>query len=121
MKKILSKVLAGALAAACCFGLTACESLEIVGEPTLTVIQEDDGEYTAIVEGYAKNSAESYLYYSQAYVHFYNADKKEISSRDLYYADINRIGAGETWHFYVKVENLPEEPVSIEVYAGEDW
>ena len=47
MKKILSKTLAGVLAAACCFGLTACAGdLEIVGQPALTVTQEADGEYT---------------------------------------------------------------------------
>ena len=58
---------------------------------------------------------------SEVSIHFYDANGKEISPNMRSYADIQRIGAGETWHFYVKTENLPKEPVTMEVIAYEDW
>ena len=125
MKRILAKCLAAALMILCCFSLSACEELafadiQLVGEPTWTVMQEEDGEYTAIVEGYAKNYSNKAAYRSEATVDYFDINGEKIEENKFFYSDIDRIDIGETWHFYIKTENLPTAPASIKVFVYED-
>ena len=122
MKRLWAKTLGVVLVALNVIALTACEEkLELVGEPTITVIREDDGEYTAIVQGYTQNVYGDILYRSEATAHFYDSNGKEIASKAHWSSDIMRIGVDDVWRFYIKAENLPQEPVTFEVNTYEDW
>ena len=116
-----------------CMSFSSCESvlefidnilfaeIELIAEPTLTVIQEEDGEYTAIVEGFAKNVSGRVAMRSEAVARYYDLDGNEIV-RDGYrfVVDVDRIGEGEVWRFYIKTKNLPAEPIMVYVYVFED-
>ncbi|MBR2646717.1 MAG: FxLYD domain-containing protein [Clostridia bacterium] len=122
MKRLWTKTLAFLVVALSVVGFSACEEkLALVGEPTMTVVREDDGEYTAIVEGYAKNTFGSLVYRSEATADFYDAKGKTISRNAHLCDSIMQIGKDDVWHFCIIAENLPEEPAKVEVLVYEDW
>ena len=136
MKKILSKVLAGVLALSVCFLFSSCDKIanaigedlekllfcdiRIEGEPTMTVIEEEDGEYTIIVEGYAKNYSDKMAYRCEAVADFYDENGEFLEFDWRFVDDIDRIDKGEIWRFYIVRENVPIKPADFRVIAFED-
>ena len=132
MKKLLTKFFAGVLLLSACFSFSSCKvgeaigekvdkllfcDIRIEGEPIMTVIEEEDGEYTVIVEGYAKNYSDEMAHDSEAYAYFYGENGEELETA---YTRVGRIDKEEVWRFYIKAENLSVKPVDFKVSAYED-
>ena len=136
MKRILAKCLAAALIVLSCFSFSSCKlgeaignglekllfcDIRLEGEPTMTVIEEEDGEYTIIVEGYAKNHSDKMAYRCEAVADFYDEKGEFLEFKWRFVDDIGRIDQGEIWRFYIARENVPVRPTDFRVIVFEDW
>ena len=136
MKKRTTKLLAGVLALSGCLGLSACElvdkglqevtdvlfcDIRLEGEPTWKLLEEADGEYTIIIEGYAKNYSDRTATRSEAVADLYDENGEGLDLNRRLVSDIDRIGEGEVWHFYIVEENFPAKPASFQVKVFEDF
>ena len=128
MRKIVTKIVAVVLVLFGCCLFSSCEKVKhrffcdirLEENPTWSILEEEDGEYTVIIEGYAKNYSNKAASRSEAVAYLYNEKGKRLESNWRLVSDTNRIGEGEVWHFYIVKENLPVKPATFKVKVFED-